>query len=157
MSKRGRGAIDVVTHARIQEVAYEILSHAHRQALHPATGRALETVYAVRLEEVYERLASHDAKTDATEKAMAYLTHVAEKAARSYAHVEAVKAKRRSAAWSTCQVRGRTVRRLMPYARNGAFRSMRNAPCSARKQTGQRSSRRSSIDPCGYSDPVGCR
>jgi tetratricopeptide (TPR) repeat protein len=60
--------------------------------LHAVAGRALETLYADRLEEVYDRLAYHYARTDEADKAVAHLTRFAEKAARSYAHAEAVSA-----------------------------------------------------------------
>ena len=35
-----------------------------RQTLHTAAGQALETLYASRLEDAYERLAYHYARTD---------------------------------------------------------------------------------------------
>jgi class 3 adenylate cyclase/predicted ATPase len=77
-------------HALSQEVAYESLLTAHRRALHAAVGQALETLYAPRLEDAYDRLAYHYARTDSVAKAVAYLTLVAEKAARNSAHVEAI-------------------------------------------------------------------
>jgi tetratricopeptide (TPR) repeat protein len=79
-------------HALTQEVAYETLLPFHRRALHTAAGKALETLYADRLEEAYDRLAYHFSKTDDAERAIDYLRRFAEKAARSYAHVEAVTA-----------------------------------------------------------------
>jgi hypothetical protein len=45
-----------------------------------AAGRVLKVLYAERLEEAYDRLACHYARTDETDKA-----------ARSYAHAEALK------------------------------------------------------------------
>src|SRR5882724_5462602 len=47
-------------------------------------------LYAPRLEEAYERLAYHYARTGNVGKAVAYLTLVAKKAARYTAHVEAI-------------------------------------------------------------------
>jgi tetratricopeptide (TPR) repeat protein len=82
----------VFKHALTQEVAYESLLTTRRQALHAAAGRALEAQYAERLEEAYDRLAYHYARTDEADKAVAYLSRFAEKAARSYAHVEALTA-----------------------------------------------------------------
>ncbi|HLC40611.1 MAG TPA: tetratricopeptide repeat protein, partial [Methylomirabilota bacterium] len=79
-------------HALTQEVAYQALVPSHRQALHEAAGKALETLYAGRFEEAYDRLAYHFSKTDDAEKAIDYLSRFAEKAARSYAHAEAVTA-----------------------------------------------------------------
>jgi predicted ATPase len=84
------GPMYVFKHALTQEVAYESLLTTRRQALHAAAGQALETLYAPRLEDVYDRLAYHYARTDNVAKAVAYLTRVAEKAARNSAHVEAV-------------------------------------------------------------------
>ena len=77
-------------HALTQEVAYESLLTTRRQALHAAAGQALETLYAPRLEDAYDRLAYHYVRTDNVAKAVAYLIRVAEKAARHSAHVEAI-------------------------------------------------------------------
>ena len=84
------GPMYVFKHALTQEVAYESLLTTRRQALHTAAGQALETLYAPRLEDAYDRLAYHYARTDNVAKAVAYLTRVAEKAARNSAHVEAI-------------------------------------------------------------------
>jgi class 3 adenylate cyclase/predicted ATPase len=84
------GAVYVFKHALTQEVAYESLLTTRRQTLHTAAGQALETLYAPRLEDAYDRLAYHYARTDNVAKAVAYLTRVAEKAARHSAHVEAI-------------------------------------------------------------------
>ena len=83
-------SVYVFKHALTQEVAYESLLTPRRQALHAAAGQALETLYAPRLEDAYDRLAYHYARTDNMTKAVAYLTRVAEKAARHSAHVEAI-------------------------------------------------------------------
>jgi class 3 adenylate cyclase/tetratricopeptide (TPR) repeat protein len=80
----------VFKHALTQEVAYASLLTGHRQALHAAAGQALEALYTDRLDEVYDRLAYHYAHTDQATKAVAYLTLVATKAARQYAHAEAI-------------------------------------------------------------------
>jgi class 3 adenylate cyclase/tetratricopeptide (TPR) repeat protein len=82
----------VFKHALTQDVAYDSLLTPRRQLLHAAAGQALETIFADRLEEVYDRLAYHYSKTDQAAKAVIYLSRFAEKAARSYAHVEAVTA-----------------------------------------------------------------
>src|SRR4029453_13610209 len=84
------GSVYVFKHALTQEVAYESLLTTRRQTLHTAAGQALETLYAPRLEDAYDRLAYHYARTDNVAKAVAYLTRVAEKAARHSAHVEAI-------------------------------------------------------------------
>jgi tetratricopeptide (TPR) repeat protein len=82
----------VFKHALTQEVAYESLLAGNRQALHAAVGQELEAVYADRLEEAYDRLAYHYSKTEKVGKAVEYLTRFAEKAARGFAHEEAVAA-----------------------------------------------------------------
>ncbi len=79
-------------HALTQEVAYQSLLAARRQSLHAAAGRALEALYAGRLDQAYDRLAYHFARTDDAPRAVTYLTRFAEKAAAMYAHPDAVKA-----------------------------------------------------------------
>ncbi len=82
----------VFKHTLTQEVAYESLPPVRRRALHAATGRALERLHAGRRAAVADQLAHHYARTDESEKALEYLGQVAEQAARSYAHAEAVRA-----------------------------------------------------------------
>lgn len=82
----------VFKHALTQDVAYESLLVARRKALHAAAGRALERLYADRLDEVYDRLAHHYAQTDDAVRAVEYLTRFAEKAARVYANADAARA-----------------------------------------------------------------
>ena len=82
----------VFKHALTQEVAYASLPPARRRELHAAAGRALEVLFADRLEEAYDSLAHHYARTDDAAKAATYLSRFAEKAARADAHAEAVKA-----------------------------------------------------------------
>ena len=89
---RPGGPVYAFKHALIQEVAYASLPESDRRALHAAAGRALESLYAGRLEEAYDSLAYHYSKTDDSAKAVEYLTRSAERAARSYAHEEAVRA-----------------------------------------------------------------
>jgi predicted ATPase len=89
-------------HLLTREVAYESLSRARRQTLHMAAGEALEALYAERLDEVVDRLAYHYANAASTEKAIAYLTRFAGKAARRYAHVEAVQALREALRQAAC-------------------------------------------------------
>jgi DNA-binding NtrC family response regulator/tetratricopeptide (TPR) repeat protein len=79
------------THSLTQEVVYESLPMDRRRALHTAAGITLEASYADRPEEVYDRLAYHYSRTDQAEKALAYLTRLADKAARGNAHTEAVR------------------------------------------------------------------
>jgi class 3 adenylate cyclase/tetratricopeptide (TPR) repeat protein len=77
-------------HALTQETAYRSMLAARRQALHLATGRALERLYADRLDQAYDRLAYHYARTDDAPKAVEYLVRFAEKAAAIDAHAEAI-------------------------------------------------------------------
>jgi class 3 adenylate cyclase/tetratricopeptide (TPR) repeat protein len=79
-------------HALTQEVAYLSLLATRRQTLHAAAARALEALYAERLDQVYDRLAYHYSKTDDAQKAVEYLRRFAEKAAGIDAHAEAVTA-----------------------------------------------------------------
>ena len=85
-------SVYVFKHVLTQEVAYETLMPARRQAMHAAAGRALERFYEGRLQEVYDRLAHHYARTDEAAKAVEYLARFADKSARAYAHDAAVKA-----------------------------------------------------------------
>jgi class 3 adenylate cyclase/tetratricopeptide (TPR) repeat protein len=82
----------VFKHALTQEVAYESLLTSRRQALHAVAGQVLEKFYADHLEDAYDHLAYHYARTDNSAKAIEYLTRVAEKAAQNHAHMEAVTA-----------------------------------------------------------------
>jgi class 3 adenylate cyclase/tetratricopeptide (TPR) repeat protein len=79
-------------HALTQEAVYQSLLTGRRQALHGATVRALEALYAGRLPDAYDSLAYHAPRADEPEKAVEYLSLFAEKAAQSYAHAEAAKA-----------------------------------------------------------------
>ena len=76
-------------HALTHEVAYEsLLMTAVRHCMPP--GRRWRRFVCQRLEDAYERLAYHYARTDNVAKAVAYLTRVAEKAVRHSAHMEAI-------------------------------------------------------------------
>jgi tetratricopeptide (TPR) repeat protein len=67
-------------HALIQEAAYDSLLSGPRSALHEAAGRAIEQLYADRLEENYELLAHHFFGSPAKEKALDYLSRANRKA-----------------------------------------------------------------------------
>jgi class 3 adenylate cyclase/tetratricopeptide (TPR) repeat protein len=90
----GDDPIYVFKHALTQEVAYESLLDARRRVLHAAAARALESAYVGRLEEVYAALAHHWGRTQDAERAIDYLVRTAMRAARAFAHVEAVRALR---------------------------------------------------------------
>jgi class 3 adenylate cyclase/tetratricopeptide (TPR) repeat protein len=89
-SAGGGEPVYVFKHALTEDVAYGSLLRSRRQALHAAAGRALETLYAGRLEDVSERLAHHYVRADDAEKAVEYLVASADKAARIYANADAV-------------------------------------------------------------------
>jgi class 3 adenylate cyclase/tetratricopeptide (TPR) repeat protein len=79
----------VFRHALTENVAYDSLLITRRQALHAAAGQALETLYADRLEDAYDRLAYHYSNGDMASKAVEYLRLAAEKSAQGHAHSEA--------------------------------------------------------------------
>lgn len=83
-----------VTHERIRAVAAERLLEPRRRVLHAAVLEALETLYAERAEEIYDRLAHHAARADDAEKTVRYLLRLSERAARRYALEEAMRALR---------------------------------------------------------------
>lgn len=80
----------VFKHALTQDVAYDSLLRARRQALHVRAAEALETLYADRIDEVEGALAYHYARTNLSDKAVTYLVRVADKAARVYANSEGI-------------------------------------------------------------------
>jgi tetratricopeptide (TPR) repeat protein len=79
----------VFKHALTQDVAYDGLLTQRRQSLHGAAARALEELFADRLEEADAALAYHYARSEFADKAVEYLVRVADRAARVYAHAEA--------------------------------------------------------------------
>ena len=81
-------------HALTQEVAYESLLSRRRRELHRLAAATLESRYADRLEDVYDRLIFHYPRAGEPEKTVHYLTLFADRAARHYAHAEAAKALR---------------------------------------------------------------
>jgi class 3 adenylate cyclase/tetratricopeptide (TPR) repeat protein len=60
-------------HALVQEVAYNSLLLRRRREIHEKVANAIETLYADRVEEFYEKLAYHFSKSENTEKAYKYL------------------------------------------------------------------------------------
>jgi len=63
----------IFKHALTQEVAYNSLLQKRRQEIHARIGQAIESLYAERLEEFYEALAFHYARSDNKVKAIEYL------------------------------------------------------------------------------------
>ena len=82
--------IYVFKHALTQDVVYESLLTTRRQSLHAEAGRALEVLYAQRLDDAYDRLAYHYSNTNRHSKAVEYLLLASEKSAQVHAHAEAV-------------------------------------------------------------------
>lgn len=79
-------------HALTQEAVYQTLLTARRQQLHATAGTAFEVLYAERLPEAYDRLTYHFSAAALPAEAIHYLQLQAGKAARGYAHAEAVQA-----------------------------------------------------------------
>jgi class 3 adenylate cyclase/tetratricopeptide (TPR) repeat protein len=77
-------------HALVHEVTYATLLERRRRIAHGAIGRALETLYAGRTDEVAELLAYHFGRSEASAKAVDYGILAAEKAQRRLAHAEAL-------------------------------------------------------------------
>ncbi len=81
----------IFRHALVQEVAYNSLLINRRKEIHEKIGRAIENLYAQRLEEFYEMLAYHYSKSGKLAKAYEYLKDSAKKAVRNHATFEAVR------------------------------------------------------------------
>jgi DNA-binding NtrC family response regulator/tetratricopeptide (TPR) repeat protein len=90
--RTGGRTVHVFHHELTRLAVYESLPPVRREALHLAAARAIETLWASRLSEVYDRLAHHYAGAGEAAKAVEYLTGFAEKAAQRYARAEAVTA-----------------------------------------------------------------
>jgi class 3 adenylate cyclase/tetratricopeptide (TPR) repeat protein len=84
----------VFKHALTQDVAYESLLVARRQALHEAVARAIEELHRERLEEVEDLLAHHWSKTERSTEAVHWLGRFAQSSFRSHSHAEAARALR---------------------------------------------------------------
>jgi len=63
----------VFKHTLTQEVAYNSLLQKKRKEIHEKIGKAIEALYAERLEEFHEMLAYHYSKSENSEKAYRYL------------------------------------------------------------------------------------
>jgi DNA-binding SARP family transcriptional activator len=91
------GAVDErfdFTHHRVRAVVYEATVAPRRVALHAAVGHAVEGLFTDRLEDVCDQLARHFSLADEAGRAFRYLLLLADKAARSYALDDAVRALR---------------------------------------------------------------
>jgi tetratricopeptide (TPR) repeat protein len=72
-----------------QEAVYQTLVRTRREAYHQRAGQAIEALYADRLEEFYELLAYHFARSGTDGKAVEYLDLANQKATRANAMAEA--------------------------------------------------------------------
>jgi class 3 adenylate cyclase/tetratricopeptide (TPR) repeat protein len=79
----------IFKHILTQEVAYNSLLARRRSEIHEKIGRAIETIYAERIEEFYEMLAYHYGKGENFEKAAHYFRLSGGKAVAKFAHWEA--------------------------------------------------------------------
>ena len=79
----------IFKHAVTQDVAYQSLLAKRRKDLHGAIGRAVEDLYADRLDEHAPILAYHYARSEHQEKAIEYALRAGDQAARLYANAEA--------------------------------------------------------------------
>ena len=79
----------VFKHVLTQEVAYDSLLTPRKQALHEIAGRAIERLYADRLQENYELLAHHYGRSSDTGKALDYFELATDKAMSASAVAEA--------------------------------------------------------------------
>jgi tetratricopeptide (TPR) repeat protein len=79
----------IFKHALIQEVVYNSLLLEKRKEIHAKIGRAIEELYAERLEQFYEMLAYHYSRSNSLEKAWQYARLSAEKAEGNFSHREA--------------------------------------------------------------------
>ncbi len=80
----------IFKHALTQEVAYNSLLLKRRKEIHEKIGRAIEELYAERLEEFYEMLAYHYSRSGNHEKGIHYSRLSGEKAEANYSHKEAI-------------------------------------------------------------------
>jgi predicted ATPase len=79
----------IFKHAVTQDVAYQSLLGQRRRELHGAIGRAMEELYADRLEEQAAILTYHYARSTCEDKAIEYALLAGDRAARLYATAEA--------------------------------------------------------------------
>jgi tetratricopeptide (TPR) repeat protein len=80
----------IFKHVLTQEVAYQSLLLKKRKKLHKKIGQAIEQIYAERLEEFFEILAHHYARSDDSEKALQYLKLSGQKVMRKNSTWEAL-------------------------------------------------------------------
>jgi two-component system, NtrC family, response regulator AtoC len=77
-------------HAVTQQVVYESLLPLERTTIHGTVAAALERIYADRLDDVADALAHHYVNAGIVEKALVYVTLLADSAARRHDHASAL-------------------------------------------------------------------
>ena len=77
-------------HALVHDVAYGTLLRKRRRELHATVAGAIEVLYSERLADHYEALAHHCSESGDSARALFFLEHAAEKAARSFSNDEAL-------------------------------------------------------------------
>ncbi len=80
----------IFKHALTQEVAYNSLLLKRRKEIHEKIGKAIEGIYAEKLEEYYELLAYHYVRSENKDKAVDYLALASQKAAKTNVIEEAM-------------------------------------------------------------------
>ncbi|MCB9078637.1 MAG: AAA family ATPase [Anaerolineaceae bacterium] len=85
------GLAYIFKHIITQEVAYDLMLYAQRQALHRAVARWCEAAYAVDLSPYYGLLAHHWHRAGQADSAINYLEKAGEAALHDYANEEAIK------------------------------------------------------------------
>lgn len=83
-------------HALVQEATYESILIQKRKELHGRVGRAMETLFADRIEDFYSIIAYHFAQAEQWDKAKDYLIHAGDQAGRIAADAEALSHYRRA-------------------------------------------------------------
>ena len=78
-------------HALTQEVAYNSVLSERRKLLHERAGAALESLYAIQLDDHLSELAHHYERSSNTQKAIEYLQRAGQQAMQRSAHGEAIK------------------------------------------------------------------
>ena len=80
----------IFKHALTQEVAYNSLLHKRKHKSHGKIGKAIEQLYAQRLEEFYEMLAYHFVQAEDWLKSFLYLSKSGDKARQAFASHESI-------------------------------------------------------------------
>ena len=89
------------SHHLIQNLIYERIAERKRRQRHATAGRAMETLYADRLENVAGSIGMHYQQAGMTERAAPFYVRAADNAARLLAHVAAIDLYRKALACTT--------------------------------------------------------